>query len=87
MTDQVAERLERIFTELMVGETMAVRERTRLVCLTWDSLMQLNLISAIEQEFQVTFTDDEAADLNSFAAVLAVLQEKLLAQESEERAA
>ncbi|MDP3722278.1 MAG: acyl carrier protein [Candidatus Omnitrophota bacterium] len=74
---EVAERLERIFEELMVGETVPVRERTRLSCLTWDSLMQLTLVSAIEQEFQISISDEEAIDLNSFAVALQLIQEKL----------
>ena len=73
------ERLERIFSELMVGETVPVRARTKLQCLTWDSLMQLNLVSAIEQEFRIAFTDEEAIDLNSYAAASALVQDKLSA--------
>lgn len=80
MADPAA-TLEQLFNELMVGETVPVRERTKLLCLTWDSLMQLRLIAAIEQEFQITMSDEEAVDLNSFAAALALVQEKLLAKE------
>lgn len=82
MVDETAERLERLFSELMVGETMPVRERTTLLCLTWDSLMHRLLIAAIEQEFQVTFSDEETIDLNSFSTALAMLQEKLHEQGS-----
>ena len=78
----LSERLERIFSELMVGETVPVKERTKLQCLTWDSLMQLNLVSAIEQEFQITLSDEESIDLNSFAAALAIVQDKLSAASS-----
>ena len=77
MVDEVAERIERIFSELMVGETMPVRERTTLLCLAWDSLMHRLLLAAIEQEFQITFSDEELIDLNSFSAALAMVQEKL----------
>ena len=76
----VNERLERIFSELMVGETVPVRTRTKIQCLTWDSLMQLNLISAIEQEFQITLSDEETIDLNSFPAALAMVQDKVKAE-------
>lgn len=75
---EVATTLEQIFTDLMVGETVPVRERTRLSCLTWDSLMQLTLLSAIEQECHVTISDEEAIDLTSFTAALQIVQEKLL---------
>ncbi len=84
MSADAAAMLERMFEEMMIGETVPVRERTKLMCLTWDSLMQLRLISAIEQEFQVTVSDEEAVDLNSFAAALALVQEKLQAKKGQD---
>ncbi len=80
----VAGTLEQIFSELMVGETVPVRERTKLLCLTWDSLMQLNLVSAIEQEFHVTFSDEEVIDLKSFASARQMVEEKLLANKTDD---
>lgn len=72
-------KLESIFSDLMTGETVPVRERTKLNCAHWDSLMQLNLISAIEQEFGVTISDEDAVDMNSFESALGILNEKLAA--------
>lgn len=82
MMSQPESKLEQIFSELMVGETVPVCERTKVTCLTWDSLMQLNLISAIEQEFQITITDEEAIDLNSFSVALHLVREKLTSKPS-----
>lgn len=65
--DNLDERLERLFQELMPRETVLPRERTRLNCVGWDSLLQLNLLVAIEQEFGIRISDDEAIDLNSYA--------------------
>lgn len=79
----VAGRLERIFDELLVSETaVPVRNRSRVNCPSWDSLMQLNLILAIEQEFGVSLTDDEAVDMNAFAAALYILEDKLAGRAS-----
>lgn len=39
--------------------------------------MQLNLVLAIEQEFGVTLTDDEAVELNSFQVALETVTDKL----------
>ncbi|MBI2361784.1 MAG: acyl carrier protein [Elusimicrobia bacterium] len=64
----------------MTEETVPVRQRTKVNCLHWDSLMQLTLISAIEQEFGVSISNDDAVDLNSFEAALQILREKLAAQ-------
>lgn len=70
-----AERLEKIFEDLMPEETLAVRKRTRVNMLAWDSLFQLNLILAIEQEFGFTISDDEAVDIQSFESALSVIDE------------
>lgn len=79
----VASRLERIFDELLTSEAaVPVRSRSRINCPSWDSLMQLNLILAIEQEFGVSLTDDEAVDLNAFIAALHILEDKLAGRTS-----
>ena len=69
--------LERIFNELMIGEQTPVRERTRLNSLRWDSLMQLNLITAIEQEFQITCADEDVIEMNSFRMARQLVRERL----------
>lgn len=75
----VADRLEAIFSDLIFDERVPVRCRTRLNCAKWDSLAQLNLILALEQEFQVTVSDDEVMDLNSFEVALQLVEDKLAA--------
>lgn len=75
MNDHAA-KLEEIFKDLMTEETVPVRSRTKVNCAHWDSLMQLSLISTIEQEFGVTITDDDAIDLNSFESALQIIGEK-----------
>jgi len=63
----------------MYDEAVPVRQRSQLNCASWDSLLQLQLILAIEQEFHVTISDREASELNSFDAALQVLAEKAVA--------
>ena len=43
----------------------------------WDSLSIVNLMMAIEEEFQVALSPEEAADLLSVELITQVLQEKL----------
>ncbi len=43
----------------------------------WDSLGQLNLIMALEEEFHVTFTDDQSLQLRNFELVVSVVREAL----------
>lgn len=78
MSAETAASLEQIFQDVMIAETLPVRQRTRLTCLRWDSLMHLTLVSAIEQEFGVTLSDEDVLDLNSFESALQIVQEKLV---------
>jgi acyl carrier protein len=72
-----AQKLETIFSDLMPGEPLAPRQRTKTNCAAWDSLFQINLILSIEQEFGISITDEEAIDLNSFETALDIVQSKL----------
>jgi len=73
----VADKLETIIAGLVSSDRVPVRQRTRLNSASWDSLFQLTLVLAIEQEFGVTLTDADVLDLNSFGSALHILEEKL----------
>ena len=75
--DDLAAKLEVIFSDVFWGETASIREMTRMGSTTWDSLAHLNLLLAIEQEFKVALDDDEVARVNSFESVLAVVADKV----------
>jgi acyl carrier protein len=68
------EKLELIFEAILPSE-INVRKRTRLNCSAWDSLQQLNLILAIEQEFDVALNDVDVQELESFDIAVAILSE------------
>ena len=72
----LADRLESLIAGLTSGDRVPVRQRTRLNSASWDSLFQLTLVLAIEQEFGVTLTDAEVLDLNSFGSALQILEDK-----------
>ena len=44
---------------------------------TWDSLAQLNLILALEEEFGIEIPDEEAAELTSYPLIRLVVNEHL----------
>lgn len=77
----VTDKLELIFSDLIVDARVPVRKRTRLNCASWDSMAQLNLILALEQEFHITVSDEDAMDLNSYDAALQLIEEKCPAKE------
>ena len=43
---------------------------------TWDSMNHMNLIIAIEEEFNVKIMDDDAVDLLSYGKILSYLEGK-----------
>ena len=42
----------------------------------WDSLKHMNLIVALEEEFDVEFDDEEILDMANYKIIYATLQEK-----------
>lgn len=75
--DSIETRVERIFDEVLWGESVPVRKRTKLNSVKWDSLAHLNLIVTIEQEFGVQLAGDEVLEMASFDAVVGILSDKL----------
>jgi len=47
---------------------------------TWDSLQHLNLVLALEQEFDLQFTPEEIEQLLSVELIAALVNEKTLAE-------
>lgn len=44
----------------------------------WDSLKHMNLIAALEEEFKITFSDDEILDMLHYKFILKIVKEKLI---------
>lgn len=43
----------------------------------WDSLQHMNLIIALEEEFQIRFSDDEVVEIMDLPTIISVLKERL----------
>jgi acyl carrier protein len=43
----------------------------------WDSIRHMNLIVALEEEFEIRFTDDEITDLLSFKLIESIVSQKV----------
>ena len=46
-------------------------------CEDWDSLRHMSLLFAIEEEFELTFTDDEVLVMKDFTAIISLLESKI----------
>ncbi|MBV9988005.1 MAG: acyl carrier protein [Chitinophagaceae bacterium] len=42
----------------------------------WDSLNHMNLVSSLEEEFDVRFTDEEITEMLNFKLIVLILQQK-----------
>lgn len=43
----------------------------------WDSLRQMNIIIALEEEYEIEFSDDEIFELSSFKNIVKILNSKI----------
>jgi len=43
----------------------------------WDSLRHMNLVVALEEEFNLEFDNDEAVDLMNYTLIKTIISEKL----------
>lgn len=43
----------------------------------WDSLRQMNIIIALEEEYEIEFSDDEIFELSSLKNIIKILNSKI----------
>jgi len=72
------ERLQEVFRDVFDDEEMKIYESmTAQDVEDWDSLMHIQLIVAVENEFGVKFTTNEVVGLKNVGEFLRCLEEKL----------
>jgi acyl carrier protein len=70
-------RLRKVFSEVFDVEADTIGADASPVTLNnWDSIHAITLLLSLEEEFGVTFTDDEAVRLARFDSILAALEQK-----------
>lgn len=66
----IDQRLQHVFQELFDNEDLVITDETSRSSLSdWDSLAQVKLIIALEEEFDTTFSIDEVATLDNVGAI------------------
>ena len=45
---------------------------------SWDSLKHMNLVVALEEEFELEFMEDEILDMMNFDLIISILSDKIL---------
>lgn len=82
MNSPLDERVQRTFADIFGVPLESIRPDSSPETIeTWDSLQHLNLVLALEQEFQVQFTPEEIETLISPEKVSALVGEKLTVTE------
>ena len=77
MSNNTRNSLQNIFRDVFDDEQLQLRDELSPETLeAWDSLGHIRLISALEDELQLSFTLDEIEAMNSVAKILAVLADK-----------
>jgi len=74
---EVLSRLQNIFRDILDDEELVITENTGQNDIEdWDSIAQLNLVIAIEKEFNTKFKIDEIANIKSVKDMLKKINEK-----------
>ena len=78
---EIKERLQEIFRDVFDDEELEIREEMSAKDIEdWDSLAQINLIIAIEKEFEVKFNLEEVSKLKNIGEMLELINLKLEAK-------
>ena len=76
--DQVLKSLQEIFQDVFDDNELVVDSYTNANQIEgWDSLQQINLISAVEKEFNIRFTLTDLDGLNNVNDFIVLINEKL----------
>ncbi|MDF9787833.1 acyl carrier protein [Polynucleobacter sphagniphilus] len=69
-------KLKEVFKNIFQIEISSVNDETSVDTVEkWDSLKHLNLVLALEEAFNITFTEEESIEIMSYPLVKAVLSD------------
>ena len=73
LKDEIRSRVRAVMSEVLQIPVLADDNMMRSTTDQWDSLMHLELILALEEEFQVRFSAEQAANLQSLDDIVSML--------------
>lgn len=80
MSADVEARLRAVFDQVLgPGVTAEIVAKPHRAHPAWDSIAQINLVMAVEQEFGISFTPEEAGFTTTFETLSATLSAKVSA--------
>ncbi|MBT4791946.1 MAG: acyl carrier protein [Halobacteriovoraceae bacterium] len=70
------DKLKEVIAAVLAVEASEVKDDSSSDTIeTWDSFAQMNLILALEEEYDISVPDDEAANLSSYPLIRLVVKE------------
>ena len=70
------DRLKRVMSDVLSIEASSIDDDTSVDTVErWDSLRHLNLALAIEQEFGISFTEEQTVEILNYPLIKAILEE------------
>ena len=68
--------LHQVMSDILLIDPTTINDDTSVDTVeTWDSLKHLNLVLALEEKFDVSFTEDQTIEMLSYPLIRIVLQE------------
>ena len=72
------ERVKAIMADILSIEESAIHDQSSMDTIErWDSLAQIDVITALEEEFGVTFEVEEFQTMTNFSDIIDILSEKV----------
>lgn len=72
------DRLKQVMAEILEVDVASINEETSQDSIDqWDSLKQMNLVVALEEEFDIEFEDEDIANLLNYKLIKLTIEEKI----------
>jgi acyl carrier protein len=79
-------KLNKIFSDVFLIDINSINESISQDSLSqWDSIGHLNLITSIEEEFSIIFSEQEITDMLNYKLVLIILKEAIIKKQNHEQ--
>lgn len=75
--DEIVKKLEEIFSDLFDEEISLSDQMSPADIDEWDSLMQISILAAVQDEFDVSFEIDEIVAMKNVGDIVAAIREKI----------
>ena len=70
-------RIKKVMSEILNIDVSSINDNTSPENVeSWDSLKQMNIIVALEEEFDIEFSDEDIIEMLSFRLICEVVGEK-----------